>query len=80
MLRALLVLVALAILAAIALVATGVISLQQTQTAQAPAFDLKVKRVELGTTTTNVSVPAVEMKTRQVETPALRLGDGNSAQ
>jgi cytochrome oxidase Cu insertion factor (SCO1/SenC/PrrC family) len=79
MLRALLVLIALAILVGIALVATGMVSLQQTRQAQAPAFDLKVKQVELGTTTTNVSVPTVGMQTKQVETPTVRVGDGNTA-
>ena len=80
MLRALLILIALAILVAIALVATGVVSLQQTQQAQAPGFDVKVRPVELGTTTTNVTVPAVTTTTKQVETPVVRVGDGNSAQ
>jgi cytochrome oxidase Cu insertion factor (SCO1/SenC/PrrC family) len=80
MLRALLVLIALAILVGIALVATGMVSLQQTRQAQAPAYDVKVKQVELGTTTTNVSVPTVGMETKQVETPTVRVGDGNASQ
>jgi cytochrome oxidase Cu insertion factor (SCO1/SenC/PrrC family) len=80
MMRPLLFLIALVILAAIVLVGTGVVSLRQTQQAQAPAYDLKVRKVELGTTTTNVSVPTVEMKSKQVETPTVRLSDGNSAQ
>jgi cytochrome oxidase Cu insertion factor (SCO1/SenC/PrrC family) len=76
--RALLVLIALAILVAIGLVYTGVISLSQTRQAQTPAFDLKVKRVEVGTTTSNVTMPTVGTTTKQVETPTVRLSDGNS--
>lgn len=79
MLRALLVLVALAIIAAIVAVSMGWVNLYQTRTAQAPAFDLKVKQVELGTTTTNVTVPTVTTTTKQIETPTLRVSDGNSA-
>jgi len=36
-----------------------------------------VKPVEVGTKTTNVQVPAVEMKQKQVEVPTVRVGDGN---
>ena len=77
--RALLLLVALVILVVIGLVLTGVISLQQTREAQAPKFDVKVKEVQVGTTTTNVQVPAVEMKTKQVEVPSISVTDGNQA-
>jgi hypothetical protein len=77
--RFILTLVALAILVGIGLVYTGVISLRQTQEAQAPKFDLKVKQVDVGTTTTNVQVPAVEMKTKQVEVPSISVSDGNQA-
>ena len=77
--RALLLLVALVILIVIALVYTNVISLHQTQDAQAPKFNLNVKEVQVGTTTTNVQVPAVEMKTKQVEVPNITLSDGNQA-
>jgi uncharacterized membrane protein (Fun14 family) len=76
--RALLILVALAILVVIGLVYTGVISLNQTRQAQAPAFDVKVKTVEMGTTTTNVTMPTVTTTTKQVETPTVRLSDGNT--
>jgi cytochrome oxidase Cu insertion factor (SCO1/SenC/PrrC family) len=76
--RALLILVALAILVVIGLVYTGIISLDQTRQAQAPAFDVKVKKVEMGTTTTNVTVPTVTTTTKQVETPTVRLSDGNT--
>lgn len=77
--RALLLLVALVILVGIVLVFTGVISLNQTRQAQAPAFDVKVKQVEVGTTTANVQVPTVGTKTKQVDVPTIRVGDGNSA-
>jgi len=68
-----------AILVGIALVYTGTISLTQTRQAQAPAFDVKVKPVEVGTTTTNVQVPTVGTKTKQVDLPTIRVGDSNSA-
>ena len=77
MLRALLMLIALAILALIVLTYTGIISLHQTQAAQAPKYDVKMKTVEVGTTTTNVQVPAVEMKQKQVEVPTVKVSDGN---
>jgi cytochrome oxidase Cu insertion factor (SCO1/SenC/PrrC family) len=77
--RALLILVALAILVVIGLVYTGVISLSQTRQAQAPAFDLKVKQVEVGTTTANVQVPTVGTRTKQVDVPVVRVGDSNAA-
>ena len=77
--RAILLLVALVILVGIGLVYAGVISLRQTQEAQAPKFDVKVKEVQVGTTTTNVQVPAVEMKTKQVEVPKISVTDGNQA-
>jgi cytochrome oxidase Cu insertion factor (SCO1/SenC/PrrC family) len=77
--RALLLLVALLILVGIALVFTGVISLNQTRQAQAPAFDLKVKKVDVGTTTANVQVPTVGTKTKQVDLPTIRVEDANAA-
>ena len=78
--RFILLIVALAILLVIGLVYTGVISLQQTQPAQAPKFDLKVKDVDVGTTTTNVNLPAIEMKTKQVEVPSISVTDGEASQ
>jgi cytochrome oxidase Cu insertion factor (SCO1/SenC/PrrC family) len=77
--RALLFLVALVILIGIALVYTGTISLTQTRQAQAPAFDVSVKKVEVGTTTANVQVPTVGTRTKQVDVPTIRVGDSNSA-
>jgi hypothetical protein len=79
MLRTLLGLIALAIIVAIVLSATGIISLRQTQEAQAPAFDVNVKQVGVGTTTKNVQVPSVEIKTKQIEVPTLTVSDGNEA-
>jgi cytochrome oxidase Cu insertion factor (SCO1/SenC/PrrC family) len=77
--RALLLLLALVILVAIGLVYTGVISLNQTRDAQAPAFDLKVKKVDVGTTTANVQVPTVGTKTKQVDVPTIRVEDSNAS-
>ena len=77
--RALLILIALAILVAIALVFTGVVSLNQTREAQAPAFDVKVKKVEVGTATRNVQVPTVGTQTKQVDVPVVRVEDSNAA-
>jgi hypothetical protein len=79
MIRTLLLLIALIIIAAIAATYMGWINLRQTQQAQAPAYQLDVKQVGVGTTTTNVSVPTVEMKTRQVEIPTVTVSDGNTA-
>jgi cytochrome oxidase Cu insertion factor (SCO1/SenC/PrrC family) len=69
MLRAILILVALLILLAIGAVWLGLIDLNQTQQAQAPAFEVKVNPVEVGTTTKNV----------QVEVPSVKVGDGEPA-
>ena len=77
MLRFLLILIAIALIALIVLTYMGVINLTQTQPAQAPKFAVTVKPVEVGTKTTNVQVPAVEMKNKQVQVPVVRIGDGN---
>jgi hypothetical protein len=78
MLRALLLIIALLILIAIALTALGIIDLRQTQHAQAPEMELKVNDIDVGTTTANVALPTVEMKSRQVEVPAVTVDRGNS--
>ena len=75
MLRALLVLIALALIVLIVLTYMGIINLTQTQPAQAPAFQVSVKPVEVGTKTTNVQVPAVQMKSKQIEVPVVRVGN-----
>ena len=79
MVRFILILAALAIIAAIVLTYTGMINLRQTQQAQAPKYEMDVKQVGIGTTTTNVTVPTVEMKTKQVEVPTVTISDGNQA-
>lgn len=79
MIRALLLLIALAILVVIGLAYTGMINLKQTQEAQAPKYELEVKPVEVGTSTTNVTVPTVGTETKQVEYPTVSIGDGNQS-
>jgi cytochrome oxidase Cu insertion factor (SCO1/SenC/PrrC family) len=79
MLRAALMLIALIILVAIGAVWLGLIDLTQTQTAQAPKFEVKVNPVQVGTTTANVQAPSVEMKTRQVDVPTVSVGGGEAA-
>ncbi|TMJ16382.1 MAG: hypothetical protein E6G94_04460 [Alphaproteobacteria bacterium] len=83
MLRALLLLIAVAILVVIGLVWLNVIDVSQYREAkaptvvagQAPGYDVKVNPIQVGTTTTNVSVPTVEMQTKQVEVPAVTVGN-----
>jgi cytochrome oxidase Cu insertion factor (SCO1/SenC/PrrC family) len=74
MLRAVLIIVALLILLAIGAVWLGLVDLSQTQTAQAPKFEVKVKPVSVGTATANIQTPTVEMKTKQVEVPSVTVG------
>ena len=69
MLRAVLLLVALLILLVIGAVWLGLLDLNQTQTAQAPKFEVQVNPVEVGTTTKNV----------QVEVPRVSVGGGEQA-
>ncbi|HEX8222329.1 MAG TPA: hypothetical protein VF605_00775 [Allosphingosinicella sp.] len=69
MLRAVLMLVALLILLAIGAVWLGLVDLNQTKQAQAPAFEVKVNPVNVGTTTTNV----------QVEVPSVSVGGNEQA-
>jgi hypothetical protein len=64
MLRAILLIVALIVLLVIGAVWLNLIDLNQTQSAQAPKFEVKVNPVEVGTTTTNV----------QVEVPRVTVG------
>ena len=79
MLRTLLILILLAILVAIALVATGYINVNQTRQArsptidagQTPTFDVNVQPLEVGTVTKNVQVPVVEMQTKQIQVPTV---------
>ena len=79
MARLLLLIIALIIIAAIVLTSTGMVNLRQTQNAQAPKYEVDVKKVGIGTTTQNVTVPTVTTETRQVEVPTLTVSDGNQA-
>jgi hypothetical protein len=79
MARLLLLIIALLIIAAIVLTSTGMINLRQTQNAQAPRYEVDVKKVGIGTTTQNVTVPTVTTETRQVEVPTITVSDGNQA-
>ncbi len=78
MLRAILLIIALVIIAAIGATSLGLVSFTQTQGAQAPKIDVKVNDVDVGTTTANVQLPSVEMKSRQVEVPAVTVDKGNT--
>jgi uncharacterized membrane protein YidH (DUF202 family) len=74
MLRALLLIVALLIIAAIVALATGMVDFQKTQNAQAPRFEMKVNDVDVGTAPANVQVPTVGTTTRQIEVPRVTIG------
>lgn len=78
MLRKLLLLLALIVLAGIGLVWANVIDLDWREDAQAP-LEVRVNPVDVGTTTTNVTVPVVKTETRQVQTPSITVQDGNAA-
>ena len=74
MLRAVLMIIALLILLAIGAVWLGLVDVNQTRQAQAPQFEVKVPTVTVGTTTTNIQTPSVEMKTKQVDVPTVQVG------
>ncbi|MDP8995289.1 MAG: hypothetical protein M3N07_09995 [Pseudomonadota bacterium] len=78
MLRAILLILALVVLAAIGLVWAGVIEVDWNRDARAPV-EVQINPVEVGTTTTNLQVPVVSTETRQVETPAVRVRDDDPA-
>jgi cytochrome oxidase Cu insertion factor (SCO1/SenC/PrrC family) len=69
MLRAILLIVALIVLLVIGAVWFNLIDLNQTQSAQAPKFEMTVNPVEVGTTTKNV----------QVEVPRVSVGGSEQA-
>lgn len=75
MLRTLLLLVALVVVIGIALVSLGVINLNRSSDG---TVTLETKDVEVGTTTTNVSLPVVRTEERQVEVP--RIGVSNDTE
>jgi hypothetical protein len=79
MARTLLLLIALVIIAAIVATSMGWVNLRQTQNAQAPKYEVDVKQVGIGTTTTNVTVPTVGTQTKQIEVPTITVSDGNQA-
>lgn len=72
--RAILFLLAIVVLVAIALVATGVIDIRQTREgrlpegAQAPAFDVDLNPVEVGTERREVEVPVPVVRQREERT------------
>lgn len=68
MLRTLLMLIALLVVIGIALIAFGVINLSRSSDG---TVRLETRDVEVGTTTTNVSVPVVRTEERQVEVPSI---------
>ena len=77
MVRLILIILALALIVVIGLAVTGNLSINQTRRAQAPAFEVNVSKVELGTTTKNVQVPTVGMETKQIEVPTVTVNGGN---
>ena len=72
MLRTLLLLVALIVVIGIALIGFGVINLNRSSDG---TVTLETRDVEVGTTTTNVSVPVVRTEERQVEVPSIGVSD-----
>lgn len=65
MLRTLLMFIVLLIVIGIALVALGVVNLQQDES----GVSIQTRDVEVGTTETNVELPVVRMENRTVEVP-----------
>jgi hypothetical protein len=82
--RAVLMLLVVVILVALVLVATNVLDIRQKSPGEAPgvtagkapAYEVQVNPPRVGTTTTNVQVPVVEMKTKQVAVPTIGTGGG----
>lgn len=75
MLRTLLLLIALIVALFIVLVMTGVVNLRQ----DGNSVSLETRDIEVGTTPTNVQLPAVRIENRQVELPSISVTDGNGA-
>ena len=80
MLRAILIIIALAILVLIGMTATGWLTWFQTPNGQTTTLQPKVNDLEVGTTTANVQVPTVGVSTttRQVDVPTVTV-DTNQA-
>ncbi len=74
MLRTLLLLIVLVIVIAIALVMTGVVNLRQ----QGNGIQVETRDIEVGTSQTNVQVPAIRIENREVGLPSITVTDGNS--
>jgi len=68
MLRTLFLLVALVVLIVIGLVATGYLNLDRGSDG---SLSITTSDVKVGTTTTNVQVPAMRMEDRKVEVPSI---------
>jgi hypothetical protein len=74
MLRILLLLIALLILIAIGLVATGVVNFNRSNEG---GVTIQTRDVEVGTTEANVQLPVVRMENRTVEMPSIGVEDAN---
>ena len=72
MLRTLLILIALIVVIGIALVSFGVVNLSRSGDG---TVTLETRDVEVGTTTTNVSMPVVRTEQKQVEVPSIGVAD-----
>jgi hypothetical protein len=75
--RTLLLLVALLLIIGVVLVATGVVNLSRDSNG---ALTVSTENVTIGTTPTNVTVPEVTLKERQIETPTLTVGNQANGQ
>ncbi|WP_226372616.1 hypothetical protein [Allosphingosinicella flava] len=85
--RKILILLAILVIVAIILFATGFWKVDQTREGalpdvnvsasggQLPAFDVDSKEVVVGTTETNVEVPKIETETEKVEVPVVGVKD-----
>jgi hypothetical protein len=78
MLRAILLIVALAIILAIGAIAIGLIDITQPQQAKAPRIDIRVNDVDVGTAPANVQMPTVGTTTRQIELPQVTIDKGGT--
>ena len=79
MLRALLIIIALAILILIGMTATGWLTWFQSPNGQSTTLQPKVNDLAVGTTTANVQVPTVGTTTRQVDVPTVTVDNGAAA-
>lgn len=75
--RTLLLLVALLLIIGVVLVATGIVNLSRDSNG---ALTVSTENVTIGSTPTNVAVPEVTLKERQIETPTVTVGNQASGQ